>query len=117
MTMHRASLGRVAKLLLVLAAAGLVVGAGAGWCAEMPSNPEKYLGMPWLPEGTSSYAKDIDDLFYGIFYLTGVVFIATEGLLLVFMLKYRKRDGAKSVYTHGNHTLEMIWTITPAITL
>jgi cytochrome c oxidase subunit 2 len=115
--MHRASLGRVAKVLLVLAAAGLLACASSGWCSEKPSNPEKFLGMPWLTEGASSYAKDIDDLWDFIFYLTGVVFIVTEGLLVVFLIKYRKREGAKSVYTHGNHTLEMAWTIIPAIIL
>src|SRR5436190_1027671 len=71
----------------------------------------------WLPEGVSSYSKDIDALFYGILILTTAVFIATEGCLLIFMVKYRKREGEKSFYTHGNHKLEMIWTITPAITL
>ena len=117
--MHRASLGRWAKVLLVLAATGLIAtsGSGSAWCAEKPSNPEQFLGMPWLPEGASSYAKDIDDLWDFIFYLTGAIFIATEGLLILFLIKYRKREGAKSVYTHGNHTLEMAWTIIPAIIL
>lgn len=71
----------------------------------------------WLPEGVSSYSKDIDNLFYFVLVLTGFVFIATEGCLIVFLVKYRKQEGQKSFYSHGNHTLEMIWTITPAITL
>ena len=115
--MHRASHGRLVKAALVLTVLALAASASSAWCADMPSNPEKYLGMPWLPEGVSTYAKDIDALWDFIFYLTGAVFIITEGLLIVFLIKYRKREGAKSIYTHGNHTLEMIWTITPAIIL
>ena len=77
---------------------------------------EKWEGY-WIPEGVSSYSKDIDNLFYFVLILTGVVFVATEGALIVFICKYRKQEGQKSFYTHGNHTLEMIWTITPAVTL
>ena len=78
---------------------------------------DRWKGSYWLPEGVSSYSSDIDSLFYFILILTGVVFLATEGALLVFLVKYRKKEGEKSYYTHGNHKLEMIWTITPAIIL
>ena len=44
-------------------------------------------------------------------------FILIVGMMTIFMVKYRKKEGEKSFYTHGNHKLEMIWTITPAITL
>jgi len=80
------------------------------------SAKERWEGF-WLPEGVSSYSSSVDNLFYFVLVLTGVVFIATEGCLLVFIWKYRKQEGQKSFYTHGNHTLEMIWTITPAVTL
>jgi cytochrome c oxidase subunit 2 len=94
---------------------GLTLTVSSAYCAD--SNPEKFWGMPWLPEGTSSYAQKIDDLFYFIFYLTGFVFVVTEGLLLLFVIMYRKRDGAKSVYSHGNHKLELAWTLIPAAIL
>ena len=71
----------------------------------------------WLPEGVCTYDKDIDALFYGILILTGFVFLVTEVVLLAFMVMYRKKEGQKSYYTHGNHKLEMIWTITPAVIL
>ncbi len=104
------TVGKVAALLMVL---GVVVSATARG-EELPSNPEKYMGMPWLPEGTSTYADAIDNLFYGILYLTGGVFVITEALLLLFILKYRAREGAKSIYSHGNHKLELAWTLIPA---
>ena len=100
--------------LLIL---GLSLTATSAFCADMPSNPEKFWGMPWLPEGTSTYSDKIDTLFYFIFYLTGAVFIVTEGLLLLFIVMYRKREGAKSIYSHGNHKLELAWTLIPAAIL
>jgi cytochrome c oxidase subunit II len=71
----------------------------------------------WLPEAASTYADEIDKLFYGILYLTGLVFVVTESLLIFFLIKYRRQEGRKSVYSHGNHKLEMVWTIVPAIIL
>ncbi len=79
----------------------------------------KYPGVEgyWLPEGASTYADKIDNLFYGILYLTGFVFVVTELLLLFFLIKYRKQEGRRSIYSHGSHRLEMIWTLIPAIIL
>lgn len=71
----------------------------------------------WLPEAASTYAEEVDWLFNFILYLTTAVFIVTEALLLIFLVKYRRREGARGVYTHGNHTLEMVWTLTPAAIL
>jgi len=71
----------------------------------------------WLPEQASTYAAKIDDLFNGILYLTGFVFVVTELLLVFFLIKYRRQEGRKAVYSHGNHKLEMIWTLIPALIL
>ena len=72
----------------------------------------------WLPKDVSEHGASIDGLFYFILALTGVVFIATEGLLFWFIWKY---DAAKAkgpaTYIHGSHTLEVVWTIIPAATL
>ncbi len=72
----------------------------------------------WLPKDVSEHGASIDALFYFILALTGVVFIATEGLLFWFLWKYdaSKRQGA-ATYIHGSHTLEVVWTIIPAATL
>jgi cytochrome c oxidase subunit 2 len=72
----------------------------------------------WLPKDISEHGVSIDQLFYFILALTGVVFIVTEVLLFWFMWKYdaSKRDGA-ATYIQGSHTLEVVWTIIPAATL
>ena len=75
-------------------------------------------GRGWLlPESISEQADQIDNLFLWIFWITGVVFVGTEGLLLYFIVKYRAREGGKALYTHGNHTLELVWTAIPAVIL
>ena len=44
----------------------------------------------WLPEDISRDGHRIDSLFMFCLYLTGAVFIATEGALVWFMLRYDK---------------------------
>src|SRR5579884_636806 len=73
--------------------------------------------MSWLPEGVSTFAPEIDRLFYGIYYLTGAVFLAVQLTLLVFVVRYRYRPDRRAEYTHGNTTLEIVWTVVPAIIL
>jgi len=71
----------------------------------------------WLPEVASTYGPKIDHLFYIILYLTGGSFILTEAVLFYFAFKYRHREGRKSHYTHGNSTVEVVWTVVPAVVL
>ena len=35
--------------------------------------------LPWLPENISTFGQGVDNLFYGIYYLTLVVFILVMG--------------------------------------
>jgi cytochrome c oxidase subunit 2 len=68
-----------------------------------------------LPEGVSSYSGRIDTLFYLILWITGIIFVIVEALLLFFLFRYRRREGRRAHYTHGNNRLEVIWTIIPAV--
>jgi len=71
----------------------------------------------WLPESLSTFSGEVDRLFYLIYYITGVSFILVQGAMLVFLFMYRHRDGRRATYTHGNTTLEIVWTIVPALIL
>jgi cytochrome c oxidase subunit 2 len=71
----------------------------------------------WFPPIKSSYGGDIDFLFYVILWMVTVTFIGTEVLLVWFVFRYSKKDPTRAVYTHGNHTLEMVWTAIPALLL
>ena len=68
-----------------------------------------------LPENVSTYGGQIDGLFYLILWITGIIFIVVEALLLYFLFRYRHREGRPARYTHGSNRLEVIWTIVPAI--
>lgn len=71
----------------------------------------------WLPENVSTYGREIDWLFHLIYYITGVTAILVFGAMLVFLVIYRDRPGRKARYTHGNTTLEIVWTVVPALIL
>ncbi len=71
----------------------------------------------WLPENVSTYGNDVDSLFYIIYYITLVTFLLVAGTMIWFLIRYRHREGRRAKYTHGNNTLEVIWTIVPAVIL
>jgi cytochrome c oxidase subunit II len=73
--------------------------------------------LRWLPEDVSTYGHEIDSLFYLIYYITAVAFILVTVLMIVFLIVYRGKEGRRAVYSHGNTTLEIIWTIVPAAIL
>ena len=71
----------------------------------------------WLPEDVSTYGKDIDFLFHLIYYITGATFLLVAVAMIAFLVMYRHKEGRRATYTHGNTTLEIIWTIVPALIL
>jgi cytochrome c oxidase subunit II len=73
--------------------------------------------MSWLPENVSSYGQDIDWLFYLIYYITGATFVLVAAAMIAFLILYRHREGRRATYTHGNATLEIVWTVVPALIL
>jgi len=73
--------------------------------------------MSWLPENISADGGDMDFLFYVIYYITSATFILVAVCMVAFLILYRQKPGVRATYTHGNNTLEIIWTITPAIFL
>ncbi len=71
----------------------------------------------WFPKSVSSYGADIDRLFYIILWMVGITFVATEVILAWCIFRYGRKDPSKAAFTHGNHTLEMVWTAVPAVLL
>lgn len=70
-----------------------------------------------LPPSLSTHAPAVDRLFYVILWITGAAFVLVQATLLIFLVRYRRRAGRAAHYTHGNNTLEIIWTVIPAIIL
>jgi cytochrome c oxidase subunit 2 len=71
----------------------------------------------WLPTGVSTYSHQIDLLYYGILIITGVFFVLTEAILVYNMMRFAGEPTRKAHFSHGNHRLEMIWTVVPGIIL
>jgi cytochrome c oxidase subunit II len=70
-----------------------------------------------LPASASTYGPKIDSIYYFILWVTGIFFVLTEVLLITFSIRYRRKEGRKALYSHGNTTLELIWTTVPALLL
>ena len=73
--------------------------------------------MSWLPENISVEGIEIDRLFYISYYLTAATFILVAAAMLIFIIRYRQKPGVRARYTHGNSTLEILWTVVPAVIL
>jgi cytochrome c oxidase subunit 2 len=71
----------------------------------------------WLPRPASTYSGQIDTLFYWILGVTAFFFVLTEAVLVYNMLRFAGDPGRKADYSHGNHRLEMLWTVVPGIIL
>lgn len=67
----------------------------------------------------SDFGRAIDSIWDRLLLLGTIVFVLVEVALIFVMFRYRRRtsDGAKPPQTHGNATLEIIWTIIPAVIL
>lgn len=84
--------------------------------AAMPDSWPLY--NHWFPKDISKNGGVIDNLFNSILYLTGIIFVGTSLALFWFMWKYDGTRHSEPVkFSHGSHTLEVIWSILPAVTL
>ena len=71
--------------------------------------------MSWFPENVSTFGGEIDSLFYLILYITGAWFLLTEGLILFFLIRYRRRASAKAAYIPGNTLRQAAWILVPCL--
>jgi cytochrome c oxidase subunit 2 len=77
--------------------------------------------MSWiswmLPHGSSTFAREVDGIYYLILVITGIAFVVVELGLVWFLIKYRARPGRPAHYTHGSNKAEIIWTSITAVTV
>ncbi|MCS7062487.1 MAG: cytochrome c oxidase subunit II [Methylacidiphilales bacterium] len=69
----------------------------------------------WSPPNVTEGGKEVDALLMFIFGLTTTVFILVMGTLIYCLFRYQRRPGVPAVYSHGNNTLEIVWTTVPAL--
>jgi cytochrome c oxidase subunit II len=66
----------------------------------------------------TEFNRDIAYLFEILIWLGTAVFVFVEAILLYALLRFRRRRGApEPKQVHGNTTLEILWTIIPAVVL
>jgi cytochrome c oxidase subunit 2 len=70
-----------------------------------------------LPGQWSTVAKDVDWVYYFIYWTSVVLFVGIIGAMLYFVVKYRRRPGVKAEPTGHNTPLEVAWTIAPLFLL
>ncbi len=82
-----------------------------GWW--FPASEDNPLGLAMSPLG-----QQIDGLFYLILGIVAVVFVGTQFALgYALWMSATKEDSKPAHYSHGSHSLELIWTIVPAFVL
>jgi cytochrome c oxidase subunit 2 len=69
----------------------------------------------WFPENVSTYGGDVDGIFWFIFYITTVWFFLTEGLILYFVFRYRRKPGRKAAYVLGDDLHQLAWVLVPLL--
>ena len=71
-------------------------------------------------EPKGPYAQKSFDLFVPVFWVAVGIFVIVEGLLLLFVIRYRHRKNQTAripAQIHGNTRLEIAWTILPTLIL
>jgi cytochrome c oxidase subunit 2 len=95
----------VLVVLLALATAGAAAAANGGFTPVTPESPN---------------ASHTQTAYYVILGFTSAIFLLVEGLLVVFVVKYRRRGRSRAVegaQVHGHTRLELIWTVIPVVIL
>ncbi|QBD81204.1 cytochrome c oxidase subunit II [Ktedonosporobacter rubrisoli] len=75
-------------------------------------------GSPSILNPAGPVARDESGVFYIILIIATIVFVGVEGMLIYSVIRYRERPGSPNPrQIHGNTTIEIIWTVVPAVIL
>jgi cytochrome c oxidase subunit 2 len=73
-------------------------------------------GSFWMPRQSSTVARDVDNLFDFVFWLSVFFFVLITLMIIVFIIKYRHREGVTRDPAAGHSTaLELTWTLIPTV--
>ena len=71
-------------------------------------------GSIWLPEAMSTFAGEVDALFWFVFWTSTVLFVAVIGVKIYFMFRYRRtEDTYVPGPVKGGKRLEAEWIVLP----
>ena len=71
----------------------------------------------FLPVSASSQGVKIDAVRDLTLFFTGIVYVVTQLILVVFVWKYQYKKDRKAYYFPDDNKLELAWTVIPAIVL
>src|SRR4051795_6298742 len=104
----RTATWRSSRLVSALCLLALVLAAAC--------NPEHYPQTTLLPRG--DFARIADELLNTTVKWALLVFVLVEGVLIYAIFRFRGKPGDPEPHqTHGNTTVEIIWTVIPALIL
>lgn len=75
------------------------------------------LGGRILPESASKEGEKVDSMLFVTLVITGIAFFITQILLFWFAYRYQENDKRKVFFFPHNNTMEIVWTVIPAIIL
>ncbi|WP_298865912.1 cytochrome c oxidase subunit II [uncultured Gimesia sp.] len=102
---------------------------GKGWClfflfwpvaavASCAMAPFVNWSFPYdNAQAASNLGIRIDGLFYLILIITAIVFIGTQAVLVYALWRSVNNREKRAMHIHGNHKLELIWSIIPGVIL
>ncbi len=71
-------------------------------------------GTFWMPPAASTYAADVDFVFYYIYFIDVACFIVMMAAMIYFAVTYRqKKEGERTPDIKGSHALEIGWSVLP----
>lgn len=96
--------------LLSAAAAGSPAAASRPFLAQLPDSF-------WMPSQGSTTASEVDTVFFIIYWISVFFFAVIVGLMVWFVLRYRRRGPDDTVRPSRSHStvLEVTWTAIPVI--
>jgi cytochrome c oxidase subunit 2 len=96
--------GSIFQLILI----GLVAGAISTAVADF---------VPWLPTPASREAGRIDFVYWFTIVICLVIFAVVAAILVYAMINFRVKEGdfSDGPPVHGHTTIEIIWTVIPAV--
>ena len=68
----------------------------------------------WFPEAITAEGREVDAQFMRTLWITGITFVLSQVALAWAVVRYRSR-GQRAVYSHGNNTMEILWTTITAV--
>lgn len=73
----------------------------------------------WFPEPASSFARDVDFLYMGIFWISAFFFIGIIVTMCYFVIRYRRIGKEINPLPSPSHntSIELLWSVLPSILL